>query len=125
MIHSSQSDLDEGDELVIEIHAREIGSASSREDGKERWTEITVYEHESGFLVRVVGKSVVKGEIDYTKAEGPYKTAPELVRSMLRHGRDGKYLPYVAEDALRQASDFVPAIGPALDRVLDALDLVR
>ncbi|MQB01810.1 MAG: hypothetical protein GEU78_16275 [Actinobacteria bacterium] len=95
-----------------------LAHASSRFDGQDRWTEISIFKtsfEEQRYALHIVGKSSVADEVDLVTTILLHDAA-EILETLAREDRDGiEYLTRVARDALAEAAE-------ADDEVRDAFE---
>src|SRR5437868_3049073 len=90
---------------AISFEAELIGSASSRDSGKTRWSELQIYRTGSGaYVVTGVGRSTVDEERDLHWIRVS-RTAKDALKSLIRRGKGGPYLTNVALDAIDEAAN--------------------
>lgn len=97
----------------FEVHDRErvigftgslLGEGTSWEHGKDRWTEVRIYQTEAGsFVVEVIGRSALAGEVDRCRAQ-VCETAQGAVESLYQYDdNEVRYMTRTARAAAELA----------------------
>ena len=99
----------------------EIASISTNADGKQRWTELTIYAVDSDntpWVVQTIGRSIVDGEVDRCDAI-PCKNKADVIHALSKRGRltsPGQQLLAAAYES-NNDHDFKDAFRPMFEGV--------
>ena len=90
-----------------------LSSASTEEDGKERWSEMFIYlKCDGGYVVHGVGRSSVEGETSREWIRD-CATADAVIKALTRRADDVSYMPKVNVVLLQRASQIDDALHEA------------
>lgn len=94
------------DDRKLHFHGIELGSASSKKPGKNRWFEVTIYKTRAGqYIVAGIGRTMIQGEVDKHWAQVCERPEGVIEKLHMLDDDGSKYLPYVSKRALRQARE--------------------
>ena len=114
--------LERTDDLPLAFDGAIVAEASSAAPGKERWTELRLWQlaDKPGYVVEVVGLSTVPGEVTKRSAH-PCETVGAVIASLRKsdssRGARRSYIPDIAWQLLREAHGNGAIQLPDVERV--------
>jgi hypothetical protein len=101
-------------ERHIRFKGVKLGHSSSQSNGKERWSEISIFRTEGGsYVVAGVGRTTLPNETDRHWAQVCERPQGVIERLYMLDHDSSRYLPRTSLQALNQARDRDPALNDA------------
>ena len=99
---------------TLRFEGEVLGHATTHEEGRDRWHEISIYKTAIGeYVVHKVGRSEVKGEVDRNTAFVSDNPNGAIDCLYTRNRGGVKFLTIAAEEAINEAAKLDPLLRKA------------